>query len=290
MSSGSRKTGILTRLMIASAELNSALQRGSNAWANFTGGLLASALNEEELAAVTLALYDRSHTPRPGTAGLREWEADWYSAALPEAPAKILVAAAGGGREVHALREAGYHVDAFEPSPAAFRQLADNAAHSTSIVSGATYEAWVEAVHSARHGADSVDASGPIAHIAATTYDAVILGWGSLSHIMSARQRAAIWAAADLTTGGPILASFYMQHRHVAGRGERFGRSLGEPIGRLRNLERRQGAVKFAHWGGFSEPLTFDEVEAVATSLERGTSWGLRTQWPYVTFHPRAKP
>jgi len=262
---------LLSTAMVASARVNTAIQRASSAWANATGAALASALTDDELSAITVALYDRSHTAGWADFGLRGWEEDWYAVALPPPPATVLVCAAGGGREVRALVTMGYAVDAFEPADAAFAQLRQAEGPRCRTIQ-ASYEDFV---------------TGNIA--LADTYDAVVLGWGSLSHVMSAPVRRVIWKAADRHCTGPLLASFYMRHRHRVGRAERWGRLIGEPLGRLRGVPRRGGAVKYAHWGGFSEPLTFEEVEQAGRDLGRPTRWGLRGAWPYVTLEPRSE-
>jgi hypothetical protein len=116
------------------------------------------------------------------------WEVEWFDALLPPPPARILVAGAGAGAEVVALRARGYAVAATEPVERLARQCAEVGARPV----------W------------------PLDHealgtLAGERFDAVLLGWGSLTHVLTPAGRQRTLEAAAALTSGPILASFWTQ-------------------------------------------------------------------------------
>lgn len=131
--------------------------------------------------------------PRYNRSGLHEWEA----ALLAEhfsASRRLIVTAAGGGREVLALAKQGFEVLGFEPHP----RLAD-AARALLVEEGttATVEQCVR---------DRWPASG-------RTADGVIVGWGSYMLIRGRERRVRFLhdARASLAPGSPILLSFFVR-------------------------------------------------------------------------------
>ncbi len=262
---------LIERLVIAQSELMHLSYRATSAWGNLAGGVLAATLPEDELTALTLRLYARHHSTQTVGSGLREWESEWYDRDLPPAPSRVLVCAAGGGREVRRLLQRGYVVDAFEPSDVAFRELRQLSGEDCRV-SDRSYREWVAAVEAG----DS------------PRYDAVIFGWGSLSHVMTAASRAALWRAADSVCDGPILASFYLHEPHRVGRAQRLGQRIGGLLARARGRPARDHHVNFVYAVGFSEPLTVEEVESCARSIDRRASWYLRRTWPHVTLVRRS--
>jgi SAM-dependent methyltransferase len=140
---------------------------------------------------------------------LFEWESAAVASFFPPPPARILVGGAGGGRELAALARLGYRASGFDPSPPmyeALRKLASSLGGDV-VVGCAGYEELVTVADSICDC--SLRALGPI--VDAAPYDAVILGFGSLSLVPSPAVRERLFpAVARLCPRGPVLASFEM--------------------------------------------------------------------------------
>ncbi len=214
--------------------------------------LLTSRLSPQEQEALTLALYQKSSTYSPGgTAfdqGLFSWEEEVFSDPYWPASGRVLVGAAGAGREALALIQRGFQVVAFEPCP----PLAEAGRLLTQRTPGLTfhegsYADLIAAVEG--HG-------GPLASLRGASFDAVVLGWGSLSHLLDGEQRAALLRALPrLAPEGPVLASFLVDW-------PRGGREQ-----RLRAALRRRLGADLPHFSpeaGFFHLFTRGEVEALA--------------------------
>lgn len=216
------------------------------------GPLLASALSPSERVALGRVLYADAAGPAPRPDGEPfDWEKAWWAAALPPAPARLLLGGAGAGREARALVAAGYEVFAFDPLPAAVVAL--GALLGSAAVSCADYETpehW----------------PGP-PHV-----DAVLFGWGSLTHVLDAAGRFRALAAAAARTDGPILASVWTREAFpaAAGRAARAGAAAGRVIGRARGLRTpAPDDLGFAPWCGFGARIAPTELEAVGRALGR---------------------
>lgn len=268
---------LIERATLAAARLDRALQRSRLAGTRALGALLANALEADEMSALTIALYGL-YPVRASAAGLDDWESDWYADCLPPAPARLLVTAAGTGREVVALRAMGYAVDAFEPAPGQAAMIAHGPGD---LVLDATYDDLVRAARG--------DASSPAAEIVARRYDAVILGWGSFTHLLERRQQVEVLAACDaVCPAGPILASFWGPAGAAPrSRAQDFGGRLGRGLARLRRSRaparsagRLAGEVGFAFNVGFTRRFSREELVSLAAEAGREvTLFGLR---PYA--------
>ena len=219
------------------------MERVRAAGLRFAQGVLETSLSTTDLRALTVRLYDtgpRSYDPK---AGLMEWEEAWFKAVLPTPPAALLVGGAGAGREVMALRARGYEVDAFEPAAALAERC--RRLEGTGRVEVGDYGMFAAAVLDGEQNA--------MAPFTAVSYDAVLLGWSSLSHVFLRRdQERTLEAAARLSPRGPVLASFLMgadAAPRVVSRAERLGASLGSLFGRAsgRHLT-RAAQVLLALW------------------------------------------
>jgi hypothetical protein len=162
-------------------------------------------------------------------AGLFDWEATILERlGLPER-ARILLGAAGGGRELAVLLGKGYDVVAFEPNEtllAGAREVSAKAAGSAVI------RASLEHLIEAERGA------GPLAGVKGP-FDVVVLGWVSFSHVTDpATHLALLRAIRRLSPRAPVLLSFLV-------RSAGFGT---EPRGRVRALT--LGAIR----GGAGHP------------------------------------
>lgn len=250
---------LLTGAVVRWAQADEGLRRLQQASRLAVGALLSEALTPQEREALVAPLYAANWRASTATAALHRWESSWFDAALPPAPATLLVGGAGAGREVAALVAAGYTVDAFEPAAALAPALAASGAR----------RCWVAGYRDLLDGISGLD--GP--------YDAVIFGWGSLHHVLDVQIRGALWAAADaLAPAGPLLASFWLAEGEAGMRSQAGGRvvasarRLGLALGARRGAQGGQDEI-FDPRFGFARPLTRAEVEDAATALDRSVRW-----------------
>jgi hypothetical protein len=151
-------------------------------------------LSTPELAErATFDYFDRSQryaSAAQQLLGLYPFERRVVDRFFPKPPARIVAHGVGGGRELVALLDLGYSVEAYEPIP----RLADAA---TKLARGRFPATYV--------GAKSIQAwtpGGPV--------DAVFLGWTAYSHLLSQAERlSALTAFRAACPSGPVLLSFY---------------------------------------------------------------------------------
>ena len=164
----------------------------------FASGVASIALTPSDMRKVTGRAYDHmwSWSQAPYD---HDEEESWLSEALPAPPARILVGACGTGREVCALLRKGYEVWAFEPSQHALSECKE---HNPSVAFAGCF-AYEELVEESSHGT-----RGCALLPAGTRFDAILLGWGSLSHVTDEQtQLGLLNTLHGLAPGGPILAS-----------------------------------------------------------------------------------
>ena len=178
---------------------------------------------------------------------------------------RVLVGAAGGGREVLFFVGRGCDVMALEPS-GALRCLCGARAPGVPLIA-----ARYEDVASGR-----VSVGGE--------FDAVLLGLGSLSHVLDGATRLSLLRAlADACPRGPILASVLAPPRAHAsrrgaarlgagstiGRAAAIGRAIGAAVRARRSLPPREiGEVMFGGLG-FARLFERDELRSLAASIGR---------------------
>ncbi|MRG97896.1 class I SAM-dependent methyltransferase [Polyangium spumosum] len=240
--------------------------------------LLLAWIPETDRAALTAALYARQRTYLPGghrfESGLFTWEKRALDAPAFPREGRVLVGAAGAGREVVALLDRGYSVTAFDPCVdfvESARALVQN--RRAKILLG-SYDDLV-AASEGRGGALASLAEPP-------SFDAVILGWGSLSHVLPASARLGLLRAVrTLAPRAVVLTSFQLRHDTEA---------KTETKGRLRDALRRafttMGAPgrsepgdQFFPDGGFFSYLSPDEIPRAA--FEAGYEVALFEEGPY---------
>lgn len=226
-------------------------------------GFLDAALSDEDKTRLGVDLYDNA--PHYREAGqLHAWEERWFDGALPAPPARILVGGCGAGRELGPLLERGYHVDGFEPAAT----LLDSARnrHPAAQLWQDTYESWTDALGLAP----------------AQRYEAIVLGWGSLSHVIDPSARVALMeAAAAACPDGPILASYWARTSSPeAARARRVGAWLGERLGRG-----TPSGDAYLPNTGFVHMFDPDELRALARAVGREARVeGAPGDYPHVTF------
>lgn len=221
------------RRVSAYFSVNRWLGRGPRLVRPWAAGVWLGLLSDSDLDAID----ERFHVDRPpyldegyNESGLFPWERhaveEYFSGG-----SRVAVTAAGGGREVLALRRLGFEALGFESHPA----LA-GAARGLLAAKG-----WREAV--ARCERD-VWPTGE-------RFDAAVVGWGSYTLIRSREERIAFLRGAtrSLPVGAPILLSFFGCETH--GFGPRVTAALANAVRAARGRERvRLGdslVPQFAH-------------------------------------------
>jgi hypothetical protein len=167
-------------------------------------GLWLGLLRRERLHAIDEEYYTRSnrgakealdaqnyYSKEYNRRGLWDWEekavTDYFAGCE-----RLLVIGAGGGREVLALQQLGYHVDGFESHPGLVGV-------ANELLREEGYEPNVQLIPR-----DESPNSGK-------TYDGVIIGWAAYMLIQGSRQRIALLQQlrAQTRLQSPILLSFF---------------------------------------------------------------------------------
>ncbi|MBC7790975.1 MAG: hypothetical protein H7Z74_13595 [Anaerolineae bacterium] len=217
----------------------------------------------ERRHALTVALFDRQATYAPGgntfNGGLFDWERELLAHPIVPRSGRILLGGAGGGREIVALRDLGYEVVAFEPAASLARAGADafSDVHGGSLVH-ASYEDFVRAVRGERNA---------LSNVVTSPFDALMLGWGSISHVMEDGDRSDILRAMrSAAPNAPLLLSFdeptvLEKPGGVLDRTRRVLRrlfALARAPGRVREGDR------FVSWAGFFRESSAADIKALA--------------------------
>ncbi len=216
-------------------------------------GLLHASLTEREKRDLTAWAYE-AQRPRSATE-LFAWERRWFESELPKPPARVLVGGAGQGRELSALQALGYQVAGYDPAPA----LVDRGRCRGLSLHVLDHEGFAAIV--ARR------AEHPLVE---QPYDAVLLGWGSLSHVLDSRRRHELFRAlARVCPSGPLLMSFQPASAARPGRGDRLGRIAGAPIGWLRGTKTPPAEERLWSHSGFFVGVGPEELERLASASGR---------------------
>ncbi|MFT3914550.1 MAG: hypothetical protein QM704_10665 [Anaeromyxobacteraceae bacterium] len=182
--------------------------RANNIREGILDELLLAWIPPEDRAALTALVYAKQSAYLPGGAhfqgGLFGWERRALDAPPFPSSGRVLVGAAGAGREVRALVDRGFSVVAFDPC-APFADAARTlATDDRATFVQASYEDLVRAVEGRGGPLDFLRANPP--------FDMVILGWGSFSHVMPAASRLALLRALRaLAPRAPVLISFALE-------------------------------------------------------------------------------
>jgi hypothetical protein len=119
--------------------------------------------------------------------GLYPFEFRMLREYFPRAPSQLFVPGAGSGRELRALRNLGYTVDALEPVDN-LRALAQPL--SKTPISAESLQSW---------------ATHPTGH-----YDGIFTGWGLWAHLIHQADRLAVLRAfRKVCPKGPVLLSYF---------------------------------------------------------------------------------
>lgn len=237
-------TALLATAVAAAARATFQLGRVTDAAWTIVERAALHGLHEKELDVVAARVYDASPSYRTET--IEPWEEAWWRARLPRR-GRVLVGGCGAGREVLWLLAHGYEVEAFDPAPSLVA-LARERVRGRARVDVANYAAFV----------DGKLADGP--------FDAVVLGWGSFSHVLSAPSRTALLqACARVCPRGPILLSWMRAGDPPRGRASHIGDRLGRAVGALRGVPERDVSrdAIYLHLGP-AHHLDDDEVAGLA--------------------------
>ena len=231
---------------------------------------------------VTAWVYARESHYRPGSAlfegGLFGWEREALRTPPFPRGGRVLVGGVGGGRELVGLASLGYQVVAFEPSPLV--EAAQDAARASpgSEVVRASYQDLV-AVAEGR--------TSPLAPILDGGFDGVVLGWGSLSHVVSAEERRRVMVSLNrLLPGAPVLCSFWADREPLqpTRARQRLWR-VGRWVERL-----HEPGLRFQARAGFMHVFTRDGFERLARDTGYRVVLYEETPFPHALLAPVGAP
>jgi hypothetical protein len=217
--------------------------------------------------------------------GLFAWERSLL--ARPEVPAsgKVLLAAAGGGRELKALIERGFEVCAFEPNPV-LREGALQVAHARPDSRSIVLDGLFADLGAAARG------EGPLAALAQRApFDLVMLGWGSITHVLSQQEQLDLLSSVrKLAPNAPVITSFFL--RPDAG----YGGRTEQIRATLRSLFAWMGApnpapepgLAYEAGGGFVYAYSESEVQQLAHSAGYSVVVLEASPFPHALLVPHA--
>lgn len=193
--------------------------------------------------------------------GLLDYERDAVEAAGFRRGERLLLAGCGGGRELRALVEDGFAVNAFDVAP----QLA---------AAAAAFAAQHDVAAIVRCGsfADLVAAVGGRANVLsplvdAAPYDGIVLGWGSFPHVTDAAERAALFGAlARLGPAAPVIFTYLATDP-----------TCPDPM----------DGVRFAAHMGYYAMLAPEEIDSLAEAAGYRVAMRLDAPYPHAVFIPR---
>jgi hypothetical protein len=183
--------------------LDAAIQRAVNLQDSLRDELFLAWVPPDERTTLTTMLYGREASYMPGHGHVERglFPAEEYAfRARPLKPgSRILLGAAGTGRELVALVERGFDVVAFDPC-ATFAEAARSVVPRAKFIDAAYADVIAAATHQ----------SGPLAFLRdEKPIDGILFGWGSLSHVLPHVERVRLFRAMrQIAPKAPIYASF----------------------------------------------------------------------------------
>ena len=257
--------------------VSSAVDRAHQLWSRLRSLVVLSLAAERFLDFYNDYAYGRHRGFRSASRTELIW---WERAAIerhfPRPPARVLVGGAGAGREAFALAAMGYEVTAFEPSPSLLGALVAECRPGTPVTA---YRGSYQGLPRL----ESVPSGVAVDLASREPFDAVILGFGSFSHLRTEGERIATLRSIREITAGPILISFIDCRDGAEGRAQRWIRRLP---GRL---ARDPGNI-FSLELGFYHLASPHELESdcSAAGLRIGYSFMARERHtsPHAVLHP----
>jgi hypothetical protein len=219
--------------------------------------LLFAFLEPAQRGALTLDAYSKNSKYLPGgevfSAGLFSWESALLDHSSVPRSGAVLLAAAGGGRELQALLQRGYEVYAFEPVAPLLESARAIAQGAKATVMKATYRDLVEHVRGC---------SGPLDGLRGP-FDLCVLGWGSLSHLTEPDEVVAVLRALrTLAPRAPVMTSFFVRRAGptpTGGGARKLRRFLRRALGATGGHSVAPG-LQFLNSAGFMYAFTRDEL------------------------------
>jgi hypothetical protein len=168
--------------------------------------LLFAYLTPAELDGLISLAYSGESTFVPdGTifnGGLFAWEQAAIASRFFPQSGHVLVGGAGGGRETIELCRRGYQVTAFDPVPIFVDAAGPVVTAEGGTVLRASYRDLIDAVDGRATPFGSL-----LSH---ARFDAVVLGWCSLSHVLEESERILLLRTIRrMAPAAPVLASYY---------------------------------------------------------------------------------
>jgi hypothetical protein len=227
--------------------------------------LLFAYLPAAARAAFTVESYEPERNYLPGgvvfETGLFDWEKALLDGPLLPRSGRVLLGAAGGGRELLGLAERGYTISAFEPAATLLegaRQVARD--FPGSQVLRGTYADLCQLAKGR---------GGPLAALNRDV-ELVWLGWGSISHLTAPDEPLELLRALrTLLPGRPVVLSYLPRGTEASkGRGARKLReALRRTFGRLGGADVPEGLECYT-LGGFC--YTYTEAEFLELAKNAG--------------------
>lgn len=212
-------------------------------------------------ARLTSLLFDRQRTYAPGgrtfSLGLFGWEDEMLAPPFPRT-GRILIGGAGGGREAMALIARGYEVVAFDQA----RELVLAGAPTVEAAGGSLLCASYDDVVRAAAGEPT-----PLGNAFETPFDGVLLGWGSLSLVVSDAERLSLLRALRaLAPTAPVALSFDepVDPEIPGSRVARARAAVRRLYTRLEAPGYSGERMRYAAWAGILRESTLAEVGAIA--------------------------
>ena len=242
--------------------------------------LLRAFVDEALRDRVTARAYARQSGYLPGGArfeeGLFAWEERALSAPPFPAAGRVLLAAAGGGRELAALLARGLSVTAFEPSDFLRAGAVEVARGRDARVLAGAYGDLP----------DAVLGRGPLASLRDEHYDAVVLGWGSLTHLTRREEHEqTLSAVRALAPTAPVLLSFFLRKEDARGKSVVLRRALRRAFGALGGRDAPDG-VGYEQGGGFVYWFTALEIHELAMATGYRVDALDLSSFPHATLVP----
>ena len=251
------------------------------------GGFALGALDTDERAALTSALYDARGDYK--LEELFEWEEAWFEVDLPKPSTKILVGGAGSGREVKHLLAQGYQVVAFDPAHSFVLHARKNLANDDLLgfFTGGYEDLLGGEKDSGRTFRSEIKGQAP--------YDAILLGWGSLTHTSTPQARLELLRQLKkLCPSGPVLASFWMMgddSQRYRSRAWRIGWRAGRLLTRQGQPEVDEASGdEFSMRSGYGHFFTLPELTELASwagyQITRSPKGAYAGVFPHMTLRP----
>lgn len=267
------------------------VDRGFRAFERLREEAVLGLVGDELLQSYCEHIYgvrDKYRADRTPQGELLEWEAELIARFVPPAPARVLVGGAGGGREALALAAAGHEVVAFDP--------AEPLAWSMGHVAGerglplTAYVGRYQDLWSPRGAAERVPAL-PLA-TALGRFDAFLLGWGSLSHVLGVAERRRLFEVghALLRRDGCLITSF--GHDEVpSATGAGLRARLRAALSARRAAQGRAPRDRFLADIGVLHMFARGEIEALAADAGLEVAYARYTHgFPHAVFVSRPDP